>query len=258
VQAIVSGDLENAWRSFYQPSAMILTLAGDFDAEPLLCLIGSKLERASRGPIAPARLAWPPEPPLPSGASARLTLDVGAPSFLVGFKDPWFSQSAKISGRELAARQIAGRLLLGTLLSPSAPLYDGLFSEHLINDSFGYQYVCEESYAYVVCGGESPDPERAAAAVRDRLVSSFRKGHDAALFEIQKRVAAGDYVRSLDSVEHSGLAEAQSCQYGLDLFDYPAFYDKMDVATASRVLDFLANPSSCSIATIHQEVKVST
>jgi hypothetical protein len=82
------------------------------------------------------------------------------------------------------------------------------------------------------------------------LQQAFRDGIDPELFEIQKRAAAGDFVRSLDSIEHCGMVQAQNNQHGLDLFDYPALYDKMDVALAARQLAFLADPGSYTLSII--------
>jgi predicted Zn-dependent peptidase len=254
VKLISGDDLKLAWHHFYQPAVISLTMAGDFDEEPLLESLSARLGNNSRPTGCPVRVDLPDEPENPTVPVDRLTMDVTAPSFLVGFKDPHLSSSHRMTGQDLVFRQRAGRLLLDTLLSPASPLFDALYAEGLINESFGFHYACEESFAFLVCGGESNSPDEAAASVRDRLVAYFRQGVDAELFEIQKRAAAGDFVRSLDSVEHSGMVQAQCNLYGVDLFDYPGIYDKMNCSAAARMLDFLSQPSCCSVATLHLEV----
>ena len=176
-------------------------------------------------------------------------MDVSAPSFLVGIKDPTILPQTPLQGRELVMRQRMARLAFDTLLSPASALYEDLFARGLINDSFGYHYACEPSFAFLAAGGESKDPQAAAEALIAGLQKAFRDGLDENLFEIQKRAAAGDFVRSLDSIEHSGLVQAQCNQHGIDLFDYPALYDKMDAAMATEKLHFLADPG-CYIQSI--------
>jgi len=175
-------------------------------------------------------------------------MDVSTPSFLIGVKDPGILPGQEIFGRDLVSRQRAARLLLDTLISPVSPLYDQLYSQGLINDSFGFHYSCEENFAFLACGGESSQPEKAAAALQEGLIRHFSTGPDASLFEIQKRAAAGDFVRSLDSVEHSGIVQAQCNLHDIDLFDYPSIYDNIDAAAASATMSFLANPASYSAA----------
>ncbi len=253
VQTITSGDLKTVWRHFYQPDRFSLTLAGDFDEKQLLLKLAARLE--SDGKNKPdrreARIILPAEPARPGSAMGQLSMDVATASFLVGIKDPELVPGHELTGRDLVKRQRAARLLFDTLLSPVSPLYDSLYADGLINDSFGFHYACEESFAFLTCGGESNQPEAAAAALCERLIRHFREGIDPALFEIQKRAAAGDFVRSLDSVEHCGMVQAQCNLYGIDLFDYPELYDKMSSATASSMMSFLTDPSCYSVAILH-------
>lgn len=253
VNLITDSDLKNVWRHFYRPGQLSLTLAGDFDENLILeqlhlRLLKMKAELCKPGQI---RSVLPAEPSAPAAAYGSLNMDVTTPSFLVGIKDPGLLPGSELDGRELVTRQRAARLLFDTLISPVSTLYDDLYAEGLINDSFGFHYACEESFAFLACGGESDQPEKAAAAVRDGLIRHFTDGVDAQMFEIQKRAAAGDFVRSLDSVEHCGMVQAQCNLHSIDLFDYPELYDKMDCATASRMLAFLADPSCYSVAVLH-------
>ena len=149
-------------------------------------------------------------------------MDVTTSSFLVGIKDPDLLPATTLTGQNLVARRRAARLLFDTLLSPVSQLYESLYAGGLINDSFGFHYACEESFAFLACGGESDTPEESADAVLQGLVQTFRQGIDPDVFESQKRAAAGDFVRGLDSIEHSGMVQAQCSLDGVDLFDYPA------------------------------------
>lgn len=248
VKSIASADLKAVWQHFYQPGMLSLTLAGDLDEAGLLERIARRLPAGNASRI---RHILPEEPSYPARQSGNLQMDVGAPSFLVGIKDPQLAPGREMTGRALVTRQRAARLLFDTMLSPVSPLYDSLYADGLINDSFGFHYACEENFAFLACGGESSRPEEAAAAVRDGMISYFRAGVDAAMFEIQKRAAAGDFVRSLDSVEHSGMVQAQCNLHDIDLFDYPELYDKIDCATACSMMGFLADPACYSVSILH-------
>jgi predicted Zn-dependent peptidase len=240
VQTITSEQLKLVWRSFYQPGCLSLTIVGDFDARPLLQNLAGRLALVKPVQAEPFFAA---EPTRPVRTASQLDLPVAAPSFLVGIKDPTILPESPLTGRELVKRQRAARLVLNTLLSHASPLYEDLFARGLISDSFGFHYACEQNFSFLAIGGESPDPKAAAVALTEGLIRHFTAGIDPHLFEIQKRAAAGDFVRSLDSIEHSGMVQAQCNLHDIDLFEYPALYDNMDLATAVSMLSFLADPS---------------
>ena len=248
VRTITSADLKHVWQNFYKPCRLSLTLAGDLNETAILDILAGRLQNFAGTLALDARPDLPAEQAAPAAENITLKMDVTTPSFLVGIKDPGVLPGKPITGRSLVTRQRAARLLFDTLISPVSPLYDQLYSDGLINDSFGFHYSCEESFAFLACGGESNQPEKAAAAVREGLIRCFAAGLDASMFEIQKRAAAGDFVRSLDSVEHSGMVQAQCNLHDIDLFDYPAIYDNIDCAAAYDMMSFLADPSCYSAA----------
>ncbi|HAL74642.1 MAG TPA: hypothetical protein DCM45_06085 [Clostridiales bacterium] len=248
VQAITSEDLKQVWRNFYKPCRLSMTLAGDLDENLILHSLQDRLNSWTGSQKNRAMPLLPDEPAFPAQKEITLHMDVSTPSFLVGIKDPLILPGQEMNGRDLVARQRAARLLLDTLISPVSPLFDQLYSQGLINDSFGFHYSCEENFAFLACGGESTKPEKAAEAIRNGLISYFNAGIDSNLFEIQKRAAAGDFVRSLDSVEHSGMVQAQCNLHDIDLFDYPEIYDNIDCTTAGEAMRFLADPSCYSTA----------
>lgn len=248
VRAIGSDDLKQVWRHFYKPCRLSMTLAGDLDEKLILQSLHERLIAWNGFPKSKATPVLPDEPAFPAQKAITLHMDVSTPSFLVGVKDPAILPGHEMNGRDLVTRQRAARLLLDTLISPVSPLFDQLYSQGLINDSFGFHYSCEESFAFLACGGESSQPEKAAAALIEGLISYFNAGIDCNLFEIQKRAAAGDFVRSLDSVEHSGIVQAQCNLHDIDLFDYPAIYDNIDCTVAGATMRFLADPSCYSTA----------
>lgn len=253
VRTITSDHLKQVWSTFYQPGKLSLTLVGDFDEKEILSRLAVRLQNSH--PVA-GHAILPDEPAAPAAREVQRPMDVSAPSFLVGIKDPTILPQTPLEGRELVLRQRMARLAFDTLLSPASALYEDLYARGLINDSFGYHYACEPNFAFLAAGGESKDPKAAADALIEGLQKVFQEGLDSQLFEIQKRAAAGDFIRSLDSIEHSGLVQAQCNQHGIDLFDYPALYDKMDAATATEKLHFLADPGCYTQSIITRQLEV--
>ena len=243
VKKISSEDLKQIHSAFYRPGSLSLTIAGDFDETRILKEIAEFLPEKP-GPAVESVL--PQEPVAVNSSGSEMFMDISAPSFLIGIKDPFILPQKPIEGLDLINRQRAARLMLDTLLSPVSPIYETLFSEGLINDSFGYHYSCENSFAFLAMGGEANDPQKTCEKLTELLSKALQQGVNKELFEIQKRAAAGDFVRSLDAVEHSGMVQAQCNLHGVDLFDYPLLYDKMEAGIAADMLSFISDTSNYS------------
>jgi predicted Zn-dependent peptidase len=245
VSGLTSENLKQIHKAYYQPGSLTLTLAGDLDEKAIFTWLDTIL--ADQPGLLPKTLL-PAELPEIVEHKSNLQMDISAESFLIGVKDPGVLPSSQIKGLNLIERQRTARIVLDTLLSPAAELFESMYADGLINDSFGYHYTCENSFAFLVAGGESPRPEAAAETLVEKLTSAIRKGIDPAMFEIQKRAAAGDFVRSLDAVEHSGMVQARCNLHNVDLFDYPMLYDRMEAEAAVRMLSFLTDPANYAIS----------
>lgn len=250
VRKINSRHLKDIHAAYYRPGSLSLTVAGDFDEERILVdLVGFLPER----PGAEIQAIFPDEPEAVIRAESRLQMDISSPSFLCGIKDAAILPQRPKTGLDLVGRQRAARLMFDTLLSPVSPVFEKLYSEGLINESFGYHYSCENSFAFLAIGGESPEPEKASARLIELLIQAVENGIDKKMFEIQKRAAAGDFVRSLDAVEHSGMVQAQCNLHRVDMFDYPLLYDKMDAAAADDMLMFLRDRNNYSVSIVREQ-----
>lgn len=250
VAEISSEHLKAVHAAYYRPGSLSLTVAGEFDEERIL---SDLLEFLPEYPGQEIVSIYPDEQPSIVRAESVLKMDISAPSFLCGIKDPNILPHKAIAGLDLVGRQRAARIMFDTLLSPVSAVYETLYSEGLINESFGYHYACENSFAFLAIGGESPEPEKASNRLIELLIKAVEDGIDEAMFEIQKRAAAGDFVRSLDAVEHSGMVQAQCNLHKVDLFDYPLLYDKMDAMSADYLLSFLRDRSNYSVSIVREQ-----
>lgn len=228
VSKITPDHLKAIRNYFYSPAAMSITLAGDIDEKELLTMLDGHMESAGGFAVLPDYI-FDGEPDIIQNAYSDNKMDVSMESFLIGMKNPAVSISNPKTKREKVLDQKSGQLFCEIVLGNSSEIFEALFSRGLINDSFGFQYQCEETYSYIVMGGESSDPQLAAKELYRLLKESFNKEIDPMDFEIQKRVSAGNFVRSLDSVEHCGMSAAIAGLSGMNIFDYPEIYDMINL-----------------------------
>ncbi|MHB1484578.1 MAG: EF-P 5-aminopentanol modification-associated protein YfmH [Saccharofermentanales bacterium] len=240
VSEITPGHLKTIQKYFYTPAAMSITVAGDIDEKDILAVLEEYLDSASEFSAQPDYI-FGEEPSGVKNAVSESEMDVSMESFLIGIKNPEVNQSAPKTKREKVLNQKCGQLFCEIVLGNSSEIYEKLYSEGLINDSFGFQYQCEETYSFIVMGGESPDPKTAAKKLYELLLERFGTAIDPMEFEIQKRVAAGNFIRSLDSVEHCGMSAAIAGLSGMSIFDYPEIYDMMDPESMMESMRFICD-----------------
>jgi predicted Zn-dependent peptidase len=184
--------LYRCYHTFYHPSNMILFTCGDVEPEQVAKLVDKYIKE---GEPAQIKRFTPDEPAQVNQAYIEQKLSVSAPLFSLGFKDT----DVGYGGLKLLKKEIETSILLEMLFGEGSDLYQTLYDQGLINDSFGSNCECEKEYGFSAIGGESPDPEKLRDIVLDALDQAPLTQED---FERSKRVEQGDFLRMWNSVEN--------------------------------------------------------
>lgn len=243
VARITAADLQRVADHFYRPSSLMVTVVGDVDEHHILSALDQRMETTT--PILPKGKAHVESPAI-SQTEVALHMDVGTDSFLVGFKDPLVLPATPWEGLPLVERKLTGRLLAESLIGPSSYAYQAMYEQGVLNDTFEFQYICEHDFAYLIAGGETSKPRQAAAMLIEALQKAMREPLDPDLFDMQKRVASGQFLRSMDHVRACGMAVARSLLDRVDFFDYPTVYDRINAQQAMESMRFLADPANAA------------
>lgn len=235
--------LNQCHKAFYNPSNMLLCVAGDTDPERVY-EIASEIVTAEAGEMIERDYGFEPGD-LPVSSFMTQQMEVSQPQFMLGFKINCPHEGLP-SLRSLTIADIASEILIGN----SSELYSELYAEGLINSGF---YCGADSFpggAALEAGGESGDPE----AVRQRILAqaeSFAKnGVDRELFERTKRSMLGAELRGLNSFD--GLCYRQSRVYfrGYSAFDFPEVYDGIDIASVEMFIAENLRPERSALSVI--------
>ncbi len=202
--------------AFYQPSNMILCVAGDVNADEVLNI-------ALR--CSPEGLAELPERDYGKAdfltESVRFTrqMPISMPTFCIGFPC-----TPPERGLGIMQREITGDLAAEILVGESSALYTRLYESGLIDADFSAGYESVKDACLFSMSGDSEDPEAVFAAVVEEAERIRKEGFDLALFERLKRSALGRRTRDLDSFESVCF---RVCAYefdGMDYFRFPEVY----------------------------------
>ena len=112
----------------------------------------------------------------------------------MGIKDP-----VRLAGYDLLKRRTALGIILASIMGRSSELFNRLYYDGLINDSFRFDASVDQSYGFVNWGGQSSDPNRVAQEIRREIDSTVENGIGPDVFERIKRSHEGVFVRTLNS-----------------------------------------------------------
>ncbi|MFD1429807.1 EF-P 5-aminopentanol modification-associated protein YfmH [Lacticaseibacillus mingshuiensis] len=217
IAAITPDLLYRAYRTFYQPGNMTLTVVGNVDPQHVIEL--AEADQAGRtiapyqAPVRPVSFDGDLAAILPYRAA---TLPLVRPKSIVGIKGTT-PVDDDLVGTKYA---ITVRLLLEMLFGDSSPLYQSWYDAGIVDDSFDFDFTAQRTYNYATLGGDATD----ASALSEALTAVIAKGADQPLLEEArfariKHAALGKYYQSLNSLEQVANQVSDQSFGPIGLFD---------------------------------------
>ena len=229
IREITAQTLYDCHRAFYTPANMCLVVVGDVEPQQVLDIARRVLPKDSGELI--ERDYGAEEPTEAAQAYAEEHMEVSMPSFLVGFKCP-----PQHGGEEQHRFAAIGELACDVLMGESSPLYARLYSQGLINGSFGAAFDILPGAAYAYAGGDSKEPKAVAEAILAEAQRLVREGVDEDYYKRIVNANFGAALRELNSFESIAVSMAEGRFQGYDPYRFPEIYDSI---TAADVLAFL-------------------
>ncbi|HHV98120.1 MAG TPA: insulinase family protein [Clostridiaceae bacterium] len=236
--------LYKCYNTFYHPSNMVICVVGDLEPESVFEQVEKYIEHSeSRDEI---KRLFPDEISSLNKDYVEQSLAVSTPLFQMGFKD----DPKGLSGFETLEREVAVKILLEMIMGKSSALYNELYSQGLINNTFDFDYTIEENYAFSMFGGESPDPVK----VRDIISSKIEEFHKTGLnredYERIRKAVNGKFLRRFNSVENISHLFVSVYFRGVNIFDYLDVYDKMNFEYINEIFSKHFNLSNLALSVV--------
>ena len=202
--------LFKCYNTFYNPTNMILFTCGDVECGKVEELVEKYV---TANPITEIKRFAVDEPARINKPYKEQKLSISTPIFQIGFKDT----DVGYGGRELLKKEIITSLLMEIVLGEGSDLYNRLYNDGLINDSFDSDYEGEVSYGFSSIGGESDDPEK----VQEIILDTFEKlDITEEEFERAKRVEIARYLRMWNGVEGLSNTMVSDLFKDINIFEY--------------------------------------
>lgn len=245
ISHITADTLYQCHRAFYRPGNMVLCVAGNVDPERVAQIAQEVLPRAHT--TAAETDYGRPERPEVREKLSRKAMAVSIPLFALGFKG-----APAVRGEGLRQRLVA-ELTCDVLFSPSAPLYNRLYGQGLLNSSFGSFYSDGPGCAFVAAEGESRDPERVRDEVLKEAARLAEQGIDQTLWDRLKKAAYGSMVRCLNSLDDTCHELAEAHFDGEDYLSFPQVFQSIERADGEALLRSWFVEERCALSVIAPE-----
>lgn len=224
--------LYTCYETFYHPSNMLLFVVGAVQPEEIIELVRSNQAEKNYDQQEPIQRYFEEEPAGVAKPESIRHMSVAMPKIMFGYKE----KTVGLTGDELLRRELATQLVLDILLGQSSNLYQSLYEQGLINDTFGTDYSGETQYGFSVIGGDTPQPEKLVQLVTEGLESAKEKGISQEEFELNRKKKIGSFLRSLNSIEFIANSFTKYQFNGSDLFHIVPTLEKMSLEDVNQRL----------------------
>lgn len=232
IGTITKEDLYTCYNAFYHPSNMLLFVVGGVDPEETMNLIRSNQARKSYDKQGSIERLFDPEPQGVEEKRRESRLAVSLPKCLFGFKE----KQVGLSADEQLRRDLTTKLMMDLLFGSSTELYQKLYDEDLISDSFGHEYNSSPQYAFSAVGGDTKDPDQLLERIRTEVDKLKAAGFQASDFERARKKKMGGYLRMLNSPENIAHEFTRYQFRGADFFNVLPVYESITLEDVNRRL----------------------
>ena len=226
IDKITAQDLYTCYRTFYQPSNMVLFVVGKMEPEKLMKLIRENQE-AKNFPPKQEIVRYFPENTKEIIKQSALEAAITRDKFVLGIKG---LDTLPQEGTKLLRYKTAINLLFQMILGNTSRNYLAMYNQGIIDDSFGFEFSLDREFHFADFSGDTDEPEKAAEKVKE-IILGFADDPEVSEtnLDLLKKKMLGQYFQSLNSIEYIANQFTQSLFGDRTLFDLPEIIDSIQM-----------------------------
>ncbi len=235
--------LYKCYNTFYNLNNMVLCVCGDVEIDSVLKVCDKILKKA---PACEIERIFDEEPDNVLNPRITTKMQVAKPLFDIGIKDN------KIPAEPFERlRKAAGMAVLNEMLfSKSSKIFNDLYNEGLISNTFEYCYSISESFAFNELSGEANDPELVYGRIFDYIKDKQANGLDKIEYERCKKVIYADFIKIFDNTEEIAYELMSYIFEGCDLFDYADAVKELTFEYVNELLGCMFDEKFFAMSTV--------
>ncbi|MBQ8605264.1 MAG: insulinase family protein [Clostridia bacterium] len=193
IAPITVDTLMSCYNTYYDPSNMVLAVAGDVDIDEVLKLCDKHIKPTQGKTV--NQIIAKEKPGVVKEYSEKI-MPVSRPLFYIGIKD----NDTELSGFDLAKKEVEIQMLCEMLFGTSTQFYKDLYDRGIINEEFESEYEMSDTFAFCFFGGESDEPEKVLDSIKTTVSEFLEKGIDEQRFLQVRNALYGSLIMSCDNV----------------------------------------------------------
>ena len=226
--------LYKCYKTFYNPSNMVLVISGDFEPEKIIGEVKKRLiENQNQGEI---KRIYPEEPETIVQELIEQRLEVSKPLYTIGIKD-MINKKSMENSKEIVKKHISIEILLNLLIGKSSELYKKLYNKGIIHGQPSLDYEFGKTYAHVLITGQSKEPETLYNEFKEKVKEMKKKGIAKGDFQRIKKMIYGGYVKEYNDVQDIARMFLADYFKGINSFDYIEEIEGINVEYLNQVLN---------------------
>lgn len=251
IKQITKPLLERCHNTFYHPENMALVLVGAFDESSVIKVI-EKNQNAKSFPIyKPIKRRYFPENNQVSKSFVEQKMAIIIPKTSVNLKIGY----QKMSEVDLIKQELIFQIICDIYFDNSSDFYQELLQKEIINNSFEYGSIYEDTYGFLTISCETLKVDQFNKAVTEKLIKIKNELIDQAVFERVKKVNLAMFIRKLNSLRFLADLLVESHFRGIEAFE---ILNILNTISYQDVLDFRKHfdPIAISVFQIAPENKL--
>lgn len=226
--------LYKCYKTFYNPSNMVLVISGDFEPEKIIGEVKKRLiENQNQGEI---KRIYPEEPETIVQEFIEQKLEVSQPLYTIGIKD-MINKKSMENSKEIVKKHISIEILLNLLIGRSSELYKKLYNKGIIHGQPSLDYEFGKTYAHVLITGQSKKPKILYDEFKGKVKEMKEKGISKEDFQRIKKMIYGGYVKEYNDVQDIARMFLADYFKGINSFDYIEEIEGINVEYLNQVLN---------------------
>lgn len=236
--------LYKCYNTFYNPANMLLVLVGDIDMNEAMKYVDKHISTDRN--LGRVKCTEVSEPRERVKEYIEQKLSVSQPMFRVAFKD----NQPYMTGDALLKKEIETEIILEAVFGRSSDFYLDLYERGLIDSTFGTETDIEHEYGFSLIGGESSNPDKVYAEIKNVLDKCMADGIDSAAIERAKKVLISRDISLFNNVENMGNTFIRQLKNNQNPLGYKKVVESVTYDDISRRLSDHFDTSNCVLSVV--------
>lgn len=248
VMSINVEDIEKAYKFFYHPSNMYITITGNFNPEEALAIIEENQSKKKYPRKETITSIKEKEPNTVVKDYEEIKRNVEIEKVNIGLKIPYSSfSSLKLTRLQI---NVYINIITNSMFGRTSELKEKLVSGNVITDGLYVSRTYLENHILVNVVAETPYPKRFIKLMEEGI-SQFELDEEELMRK--KRVAISNYIRCFDNIEETNnLIQSDILEYGDVSANLYNIYNDLNIKTAKKIASKI-NTKNKSILVIRKK-----